>query len=77
MHIPKNMKSKLRTALIKLDDCRALLEEITGDIIIEDTPEYVDTIDVLRYEISDMLEDIYQVDQSIARWAYDVPNNDD
>jgi len=71
------MKSKLRTALRKLDDCRALLEEINDDIAIEDTPEYVDTIDVLRYEISDMLEDIYQVDQSIARWAYDVPNNDD
>jgi len=71
------MKSKLRTALRKLDDCRALLEEINDDIAIEDTPEYVDTIDVLRYEISDMLEDIYQVDQSIARWAYDVPNNDE
>jgi len=71
------MKSKLRTALRKLDDCRALLEEINDDIAIEDTPEYVDTIDVLREEISDMLEDIYQVDQSIARWAYDVPNNDD
>jgi hypothetical protein len=77
MHIPQSMKSKLRTALRKLDDCRALLEEINDDIAIEDTPEYVDTIDVLRYEISDMLEDIYQVDQSIARWAYDVPNNDD
>ena len=77
MHIPQSMKRKLRTALRKLDDCRALLEEITGDIIIEDTPEYVDTIDVLREEISDMLEDIYQVDQSIARWAYDVPNNDE
>ena len=77
MHIPQSMKSKLRTALRKLDDCRALLEEINDDIAIEDTPEYVDTIDVLREEISDMLEDIYQVDQSIARWAYDVPNNDD
>ena len=77
MHIPQSMKRKLRTALRKLDDCRALLEEINDDIAIEDTPEYVDTIDVLRYEISDMLEDIYQVDQSIARWAYDVPNNDD
>ena len=77
MHIPQSMKRKLRTALRKLDDCRALLEEITGDIAIEDTPEYVDTIDVLREEISDMLEDIYQVDQSIARWAYDVPNNDE
>jgi hypothetical protein len=77
MHIPQSMKSKLRTALRKLDDCRALLEEINDDIAIEDTPEYVDTIDVLRYEISDMLEDIYQVDQSIARWAYDVPNNDE
>lgn len=77
MHIPQSMKSKLRTALRKLDDCRALLEEINDDIAIEDTPEYVDTIDVLRSEISDMLEDIYQVDQSIARWAYDVPNNDD
>jgi hypothetical protein len=71
------MKSKLRTALIKLDDCRAILEEINDDIAIEDTPEYVDTIDVLRYDISDMLEAIYQIDQSIARWAYDVPNNDD
>jgi hypothetical protein len=77
MHIPQSMKRKLRTALRKLDDCRALLEEINDDIAIEDTPEYVDTIDVLRYEISDMLEDIYQVDQSIARWAYDVPNNDE
>lgn len=77
MHIPQSMKGKLRTALIKLDDCRALLEEINDDIAIEDTPEYVDTIDVLRDEISGMLEDIYQVDQSIARWAYDVPNNDD
>ena len=77
MHIPKNMKSKLRTALIKLDDCRALLEELNDDIAIEDTPEYVDTIDVLQYEIEDMLGDIYQVDQSIARWAYDVPNNDE
>lgn len=77
MHIPQSMKSKLRTALIKLDDCRAILEEINDDIAIEDTPEYVDTIDVLRYDISDMLEAIYQIDQSIARWAYDVPNNDD
>ena len=77
MHIPQNMKGKLRAALIKLDDCRAILEEINDDIAIEDTPEYVDTIDVLRYDISDMLEAIYQIDQSIARWAYDVPNNDE
>lgn len=76
MHIPTGMKRELRNALYKLDDCRAILETVNDIIAIDDTPEYQDTLDVLREEIQDMLEGIYLLDTDIARWAHDVPEND-
>ena len=75
MYIPHTMKTRLQDALIKLDNCRAILEEIADEISVEDHAEYQDTLDVMEEEMQDWLQNIYLIDVEIARWSFDVPED--
>ena len=68
MQLPNATRNQIIHALNKLDDCRALLEEVLDDIAIQDSPEQ-DTLDVLREEIQDWLGDIYSLDHAIAPYT--------
>ena len=69
MQLPNATRNQIIHALNKLDDCRAMLEEVLEDIAIQDSPEHQDTLDVLREEIQDWLGDIYSLDQAIAPYT--------
>lgn len=75
MYIPHTMKTRLQDALIKLDNCRAILEEIADEISVEDHAEYQDTLDIMSEEMQDWLQNIYLIDVEIARWSFDVPED--
>lgn len=75
MYIPHSMKKRLQDALVKLDDCRAIIEEISDDIGLEDRAEYEDTLNIMSEEMQDWLENIYLIDTEIARWGFDVPED--
>ena len=75
MNIPSKMKNRLQDALIKLDDCRAIIEEISDEISVEDYAEYQDTLDIMEEEMQDWLQNIYLIDVEIARWGFDVPED--
>ena len=75
MNIPRKMKNRLEDALFKLDDCRAIIEEISDEISVEDHAEYQDTLDVMEEEMQDWLENIYLIDTQIKLWTLVLPED--
>lgn len=70
MQTQLTVKYTIREALIKLDDCRAKLEEAQSDIqdLDIDDPDQSEVYDQLWIDIDDALGEIYELEQPLAQY---------